>query len=124
MILKTDTENLTIELHGKEQLLAVKAKVIVPKNTIITCEWRETFHEWRKWEVRLPGAGIPKRVIAGSFWTEEGWDFLYLLKPHSYMNPFVHSVLFIETTENKFKRIVVSCNKEEADKIAKWAKKK
>lgn len=123
MIFKTDKENLVIELHGKEQYLAVKAKVVVPKSTIILCEWRETFSEWRKWEVRLPGAGIPKRVVAGSFWTEEGWDFLYLLNPHSFINPFVNDVLFIETTENKFKRVIVSCNKKQADKIAKWAKK-
>lgn len=124
MILKTDAKNLTIELHGKEQILAVKAKVVVPKSTIQVCEWRDIFHDWRKWEVRLPGAGIPKRVIAGSFWTEEGWDFLYLLRPHSYVNPFVHDVLYIETTENKFARIVISVPKEEADKVVAWAKKK
>jgi hypothetical protein len=124
MILKTDKENLTIELHGKEQILAVKAKVVIPKSTIKVCEWRDIFHDWRKWEVRLPGAGIPKRVIAGSFWTEEGWDFLYLLKPHSFINPFVHNVLFIETTENKFKRIILSCDKAQADTVVAWMKKK
>jgi hypothetical protein len=123
MIFHTDTENLTIELHGKEQILAVKAKVVVPKSTIISCEWRETFSEWRRWEVRMPGAGIPKKVVAGSFWTEEGWDFLYLLNPHSFINPFVHNVLFIETSEHKFKRIVLSCDKAEAQKIVRWAKK-
>ena len=121
MIFKTDKEALTIELHGKEQIMAVKAKVVVPKSTIKVCEWRETFNDWRKWEVRLPGAGIPKRIIAGSFWTEEGWDFLYLLKPHSFVNPFVHSVLYIETTEHKFARIVVSCDEKQANTIAKWA---
>lgn len=124
MVLKTDADNFTLELHGKEQIMAVKAKVVVPKSSIIICEWRQTFSEWRKWEVRLPGAGIPKRIIAGSFWTEEGWDFLYLLKPHSYINPFVHDVLFIETTDNKFKRIILSCDKKEAEKVIKWAKKK
>ena len=123
MILKTDSESLTIELHGREQLLAVKAKVVVTKSSIVTCEWRETFSKWRKWEVRLPGAGIPKRIVAGSFWTEEGWDFLYLLNPHSFINPFVHNVLFIETTDNKFKRVVLSCDKGEAEKVVKWAKK-
>lgn len=124
MIFKTDKKALTVELHGKEQILAVKAKVVVPKNTIVLCEWREVFNDWRKWEVRLPGAGIPKRVIAGSFWTEEGWDFMYLLQPHSFINPFVHNVLYIETTENKFKRIILSCSPEEAQTIIKWANKK
>ncbi len=124
MILQTNKDELIIKLQGKEQILSIRAKVVVPKSIIKLCEWRETFSEWRRWEVRLPGAGIPKRVIAGSFWTEEGWDFLYLLNPHSFINPFVHNVLFIETDEHKFKRIILSCDKKEADRIAAWAKKK
>ena len=32
MIFKTDKEALTIELHGKEQIMAVKAKVVIPKD--------------------------------------------------------------------------------------------
>ncbi len=123
MIFRTDKDSLTIELHGKEQFFAIKAKVVIRKKDIQTIDFRETFHEWRKWEVRAPGAGIPKHLIAGSFWTEEGWDFLYLTNPHGFVNPLVNNVLYIETNQNKFKRVVVSCDPVEAQKIIKWAKK-
>lgn len=123
MIFRTDKNTLTIELHGKEQFFAVKAKVVVKKKDIQIAAFRSVFQDWRKWQVRAPGAGIPKRIIAGSFWTEEGWDFLYLTNPHGIIEPMVNNVLFIETNQNKFKRIVVSCDPKEAAKIVAWAEK-
>jgi hypothetical protein len=124
MIFTTDKTKLTIELHGREQMWAVKARVVVDKKDIVDISFKDVFKEWRKWEVRLPGAGVPGKLVAGSFWTEEGWDFLYLKDPHGWLNPFVHDVLYIETKQQKFKRVIVSCDKEQAKKILKWAKTK
>jgi len=118
----TDNDSLVIELHGREQVWALKAKISVLKKDIIVAEYKELFHDWRKWEVRLPGTGMPGKLVAGSFWTEEGWDFLYLINPHGWVNPFVHHVLYIETKQAKYKRIIVSSNQAEAQKVATWAR--
>lgn len=63
---------------------------------------------------------MPGVLVAGSFWTEEGWGFLYLINPHGWLNPFVHNVLYIETNQQKYKRIILSCLKEQADEILSW----
>lgn len=117
----TDNKSLTIELYGKEQLWALKAKIVVLKKDIINIQYLDIFKDWRKWEVRLPGTGMPGRLIAGSFWTEEGWDFLYLKNPHGWLNPFVHKVLLIETKQQKYKRIILSATKDDAKKVVLWA---
>ena len=119
----TTPQSLVIELQGKEQLWALKAKIEVTKKDIKLLEFRDIFANWRKWEVRLPGTGMPGKLIAGSFWTEEGWDFLYLTNPHGWVEPFVHNVLYIETKQQKLKRIIISCTPEEAVPIVAWANK-
>lgn len=117
----TDKKTLTIELHGREQVWALRAKLTVAKKDIVLAEFRDVFKDWRKWEVRLPGTGMPGKLVAGSFWTEEGWDFLYLKNPHGWLNPFVHDVLYIETKQQKFRRIIMTCPKEDAEAVIAWA---
>lgn len=124
MVYVTDKKDLTIELHGKEQMLALKAKIKISKKDINLVEFKDYFKDWKKWEVRFPGTGMPGVLVAGSFWTEDGWDFLYLKNPHGWLNPFVHDVLYIETKLQKFKRIIISSDKKEAEKIIKWFNKK
>lgn len=119
----TDKKALVIELHGREQVWALKAKLCINKKDIKNIEYKDVFKDWKKWEVRLPGTGMPGKLVAGSFWTEDGWDFLYLTNPHGWLNPFVHNVLYIETNLQKFKRIIVSCSKEDVKDVLKWAKK-
>ena len=124
MIFNTTKKDLTIVLRRQEQVFALKAKLVVAKKDITKIEYQETFKNWRKWEVRLPGTGIPRKLIAGSFWTEEGWDFLYLTKPHGWRRPFVHNVLVIETTQSKYRRIILSCDKKAVKDVLVWAKSK
>ena len=121
MIFKTTKDSLIITLSGQEQVWALKAKVVVAKKDIVKIEYFETFKNWRKWEVRLPGTGAPGILFAGSFWTEEGWDFLYLKRPHGLFKPFVHNVLCIETTLSRYRRIIISCDKNAVEDILKWA---
>jgi hypothetical protein len=114
-------DTLTIELHGREQVWALKAKIVVFKKDIKHIEYKDVFKDWKKWEVRLPGTGMPGKLVAGSFWTEDGWDFLYLVNPHGWLNPFALNVLYIETDKQKFKRVIVSCSKKEVAHVIKWA---
>ena len=117
----TNKSSLTIELQGREQIWALRTTITIPKKYIIRVEYRKYFDDWRKWEVRLPGTGMPGKLIAGSFWTEQGWDFLYLTNPKGWLNPAAHGVLYIETTQQKFKRIILSCSKEQAILVENWA---
>ena len=117
----TDKSQLIIEFQGREQIWALKTKVSVLKKHIIRVEYMSTFGDWRKWEVRLPGTGMPGKLIAGSFWTEEGWDFLYLKNPKGWLNPVVYNVLYIETTDKKYHRIILSCPSDEAGLVTEWA---
>jgi hypothetical protein len=118
----TDKNSLTIELTRREQIRALKAKIKIEKSDVADVNFKELFKDWRNWEVRLTAAGLPGRLVAGSYWTEEGWDFLYLRDPHGLRRAFVHNVLCIETNKHKYKRIIVSCSKKEAKKIIVWAK--
>lgn len=117
----TDKSQLIIEFQGREQIWALKTKVSVLKKHIVRVEYMSTFGDWRKWEVRLPGTGMPGKLIAGSFWTEEGWDFLYLKNPKGWLNPVVYNVLYIETTDKKYHRIILSCPSDEAGLVTEWA---
>ena len=121
MRFSTAKSQLVIEFHGREQIWALKTKVSVLKKHIVRVEYKPIFRDWRKWEVRLPGTGMPGKLIAGSFWTEEGWDFLYLKNPKGWLNPIVYNVLYIETTDKKYHRIILSCPADEAGMVTEWA---
>ena len=120
MILATNESGLRVELHGREQLAALRAKIDVPLACIKDVRFEPTFQSWRKWEVRMPGTAAPKLLLAGSYWTEEGWDFLYVKRPHGLIKPVVDNVLVIETDQNRYTRVIVSCDPAEAKRIIKW----
>lgn len=123
MTLNTDKNGLSIELHGKEQLWAMRAKIAVPLETITNIMFEPKFRNWRKWQVRMPGTHAPRLLLAGSYWTEEGWDFLYIKRPVRFINPLVFDVLVIETDQNRYARIILSSDEAEAKNIIDWWKK-
>ena len=117
-----DKRSLVIELQGFEPMWALKARLTVLKSDIVSAEFKEEFKDWRKVELRLPGTGIPGVLIAGSFWTAEGWDFLYLRDPENFSLAIVRNVLCIETTLNKYRRIIITCQRSEVEHVFEWAK--
>lgn len=116
----TPTE-LSIVLDRREQLAAFKAKISIKKSEIADLAWHDVFSAWRRWEVRLPGASIPRRLIAGSYWTEEGWDFLYLKRPIGLKVPKVMDVIVL-TLDNhsKYQRIALSASHSDFQILKKW----
>lgn len=122
MIVTTDKTGLSIELHGKEQLWALRAKINVLRSTIRNISFESKYNDWRKWEVRMPGTHAPRMLLAGSYWTEEGWDFMYIKRPSKFINPTVFDVLVIETDQDRYKRVIFSCEEAEAKKIIRWWK--
>jgi hypothetical protein len=123
MTIVTKPDCIQIELHGKEQFFALRAKVEVPREVITDIQFHEKFQTWRKWEVRMPGTGAPRLLLAGSYWTEEGWDFLYIKKPHGLIKPVADNVLVITTTQSRYTRLIVSCSSADAKRIIGWWKK-
>lgn len=125
MKLAIDNKGISIELHGKEQLWALRAKIFVPLENITSIRFAPEFQDWRKWQVRMPGTYAPRLLMAGSYWTELGWDFIYAKRPGRVLNPLVYNVLIIETDQNRYARVIVSCDEFQAkDIIAWWEKNK
>lgn len=122
MIIINNKEAVTIELHGKEQFWALRAKITVPLDAITDIRFESLFQDWRKWEIRMPGTHAPKLLLAGSYWTEEGWDFLYIKRPTGYVKPRAQNVLVIETTEQKYRRVIVTSDKKTVEGLQKWWK--
>lgn len=119
----TSAKELTIVLDRKEQIAAFKAKIVIKKSGITSLTWHNVFSDWRKWEVRLPGASIPRRLIAGSYLTEKGWDFLYLRHPVGFRKPKVADVAVLELKDHaRYERVVLSMSKLDFDHLAKWQK--
>jgi hypothetical protein len=111
---------LRIELEGQEQLWAMKTKIDLHRDSVESTEWCEYFEDWRKYELRLPGTYAPGLLAAGSFLTEDGWDFLYVHHPKGFTNPVVRQVLVIETNLKKYKRLILSMPHAEAQKVITW----
>ena len=124
MTITANDSGICVELHGKEQFWALRAKVSVSRDTITDIQFAPQFQDWRKWEVRMPGTHAPGRLLAGSYWTEEGWDFLYIKKPVGYSKPKVENVIVIATKQDRYKRLILTTDKETASGIIKWWKKK
>lgn len=119
----TSAKELTIVLDRKEQIAAFKAKIIIKRSEVVSLTWHPIFSDWRKWEVRLPGASIPRRLIAGSYWTEMGWDFLYLRRPVGFRKPKVAEVgVFELKNHSRYERVIISMSKADFDHLAKWQK--
>ena len=123
MTITTDQSGLSIILHGVEQFWALRAKLVIPREDIVGISYQSNFEDWRRWEVRMPGASIPGHLVAGSFWTEEGWDFLYIVDPRGFIKPKADNVLVIETKQDRYRRIVVSYDASQAAQIVAWWKK-
>jgi hypothetical protein len=68
----------------------------------------------------MPGASIPGHLVAGSYWTEEGWDFIYIINPRGVYKPVADDVLVIETNQNRYARILLSTDAKEASRVVKW----
>ena len=111
---------LRIQLEGQEQIWALKTQIDIPKGHIVFVEWCDYFDDLKKYEVRLPGTYAPGLLAAGSFWTEDGWDFMYVTNPKGLTNPVMKQVLVIETDLRKYRRLILSLDHAEASKVLTW----
>ena len=120
MTVTTVDDEICVELHGREQFWAMRAKISIPADAITDIRHELSFQDWRRWEVRMPGTHAPTKLLAGSYWTEEGWDFLYIRRPIGFIKPRAENVLVIETSQDRYKRIIVTLDEAESSGIIEW----
>lgn len=120
----TTTDSLSFILEGAEQVLAFRAKVKINKSDILSIKWYEKFSDWPSLQVRMPGSYLPAWIMAGSYYSEEGWDFVLAKKPKGLMQPLLFDVLVVETKKDKYKRVVLKMSQSEAEAIIEWWKEK
>ncbi len=72
----------------------------------------------------MPGSYLPRWIMAGSYWSDDGWDFVYAKKPRGMLKPILHNVLVVTTTKDRYKRIIVEITKENANEITHWLNEK
>ena len=90
---------------------------------ILNISWHEKFSDWPSLQVRMPGSYLPAWIMAGSYWNDEGWDFVLAKKPKGLMVPVLFDVLVIETSKAKYRRIIVQMSQKKAQEIIKWCGK-
>jgi hypothetical protein len=116
----TTNNSLTFILEGAEQVLAFRAKVEINKSDIIDINWYEKFNTWPSMQVRMPGSYLPSWIMAGSYYSDEGWDFVYAKKPKGLMQPILFDVLVVETKNDRYRRVIIKTTKESGDEIINW----
>lgn len=120
MYTQTTNSSITFVLEGAEQVLAFRAKVKVNIDDIINISWHDKFSDWPSLQVRMPGSYLPSWIMAGSYWNDEGWDFILAKKPKGLLQPLLFDVLVVETNQNRYKRIILKMTKEKAEDIINW----
>lgn len=117
-------ESLTFVLEGAEQVLAFRAKIRIKRADILNITWYDKFNDWPSLQVRMPGSYLPSWIMAGSYWNDEGWDFVLAKKPKGLLQPLLFDVLVVETNQNKYKRIILKMTKKKAEEIIHWFEEK
>lgn len=123
MYTQTTDQSLTFVLEGTEQALALRAKIRIEVEDITSVEWKEKFYDWPKMLVRMPGSYLPSWIMAGSYWTDDGWDFVFAKKPKGLIKPMLFDVLVITTSKNRYKRVIIRMKKKQAKEIESWFKR-
>lgn len=116
------TTSMSFILEGTEQVLAFKAKVKINKEDVVSVAWHEKFNDWPSLLVRMPGSYLPAWIMAGSYWHDEGWDFVLAKKPKGLLQPVLFDVLVVETTKSRYKRIIIRMSKDKAQEVIDWWK--
>lgn len=117
-------DSISFILEGTEQVLSFKAKIKVAKEDITNISWHDRFNDWPSLLVRMPGSYLPAWIMAGSYWHDEGWDFVLAKKPKGLLQPILFDVLVVKTKKARYKRIIIRMKKEKAQEIIDWWKEK
>ncbi len=122
MTVTTTDDSLTLRLTKREMVNALRSKVVIPKSTVTSVEWKDVFKDWPPKELRIGGTYLPGVIMAGSYISSRGWDFVYAHKPKGWTRPELREVLVITTNRKRYRRIILSMPKSSAKEYEAWAK--
>src|SRR4051794_16902226 len=74
---------LDVRLTGSDAVLALKRRLDVPLSAVSAARTTDDLSPWLGWRgnelgLRMPGAMLPGRIAAGSFWRRGRWTFCCL----------------------------------------------
>lgn len=116
----TSSDTLTIDFVGAEQLWSLKGKLVLERKDIQSIKYVNKFNDWHRVEIRAPGTYVPGAIVAGSYLTDDGWDFVYVTNPQGWLRPKASDVLLIKTAAKRYRRVILSCSFVEAQKVIAW----
>lgn len=120
MRLVTLSDQLIIRLSRSEMLYAFRRKLTISRHSVVKVEWVAQFKTWPKYEFRCPGSYLPGVIMAGSYFSPDGWDFVYAPKPKGWTRPTLTNVLVITTKRWRYRRIILNLPESQAQEIARW----
>lgn len=105
MNLTINNENLQIELTFLEQFFAVRFRknLEIPLAHIKQVTTAKPQSSWK--DLRAPGTSIPGVIGAGTFYTDRGKEFWYVIKDRNY--------LVIELKDESYQRIILNVDDNE-----------
>jgi hypothetical protein len=117
-------DSLVVKLQGWEVLLGLRRKIIIPRSSIISLTWQPEFR-FQGSMFRVGGTGLPTVLYAGHFRGNGQRYYLYMHQPRgmSWTADGVITaphILDIQTVDFRIARLLLTCNKETADKLIGW----
>lgn len=113
----TQDDVLIVRLEGMEKLWALKSRLQVPRFAILEVDYlaQQPMMQDFAGHVRIPGASVPWRFLAGSFRRKGQREFWFVRLKHQ-------GVMSIDLKPDTFpyRRLRISCDAETAQSISDW----
>jgi len=117
-------DSLTIEFQGGEMLLALKRRLVIPRENIVDLKWLPEY-DYQGMLLRIGGTGMPKVLYAGRFFDVRTKErlFLYVRRPESFK--FSGSVaganmLVIKTNDFPYAEVLLTCEPDIGASLMNW----
>jgi hypothetical protein len=119
-----EDDQLIVEFQGAEKFFAIKSRLIIPRESIVSLEWHPDFKFERR-VIRLGGSDIPGVLYAGRYRGGGESYFLYLIKPRGGLPWFSgvfksQNTLVIATQDYPYKQILLTCQPDIAAGLLNW----
>jgi hypothetical protein len=97
-------ENLILELHGVDRILAFQRSMTIPLKHIVSVSTEKV--PWLSAQVKSPGTNIPGVVKDGHYLATDGWVFYEMHNPDK--------CITINLNDDEYKRVVFQVEDKES----------
>jgi hypothetical protein len=101
---RIEGENLILELHGVDRILAFQRSMAIPLKHIVSVSTEKV--PWVSAQVKMPGTDLPGVVKDGHYYSSEGWVFYEMHNPDE--------CITITLNDEQYKRIVFQVKDKES----------